>query len=206
MPLTEGAQALTTTTIPSPPVLGMPWEVWLIVLAVVLPFLFAVGVSIAAYIWMRGKMSLDRYIKIFDNGDVKIGDMKPQLRAITMKDEKHVLAKGKPKLFLRSRFGWRQPLHFFEQGSSMELDVAGKKFHSGKDNENSEYLKAYVDTERAKQIFTLSLNLGFSVLLAIAAASVGILIGMGIAHFTATPAAAPAVNATVTTIAGMIKK
>jgi hypothetical protein len=202
-----GQAAAPTIAAIKAPVFGMPWEVWLIVLAVIIPFLFVIGVSVALYFWARGKMQLDRFIKIYSSGQVEIGDMKPEAAALNMKEEKHLLRKGKPKHFLLSRFGWRQPLHFFQQGTSLELEIDNAKIHSGKDNENSEFLKAYVDTERAKQIFNISLNLGFSLVLAIAAGAIGILVGLAIAHFSNPATGATAANVTTTTILqGAIKK
>ena len=207
MPLIVGQDITPTTIAAAVPKTGMPWEVWLIVIAVIVPFLFAIGVSIGLAFWARGKMKLDRYIKIFLNGDVQLGDMKAQTQALNLKDEKHLLLKGRPKLFLISRFGWRQPLHIFEQGKSLELELANSKFSSGNENENPNYLKAYVDSERAKQIFALSTNVGFSILIAVAGIAVGILVGLAIAHFTASPSTgASTANITATTIAGMVKR
>jgi hypothetical protein len=207
MPLIVGQQITPTTIAAAVPKTGMPWEVWLIVAAVVVPFLLAIGGAVGVALWARGKMKLDRYLKIFSNGDVHLGDLKPEKGTINLDDEKHILAKGKPKLFLRSRFGWRQPLHFLEQGQSLEKDFSSSKFAKGTDLENSNYLKAYVDSERAKQIFTLSTNVGFSIVLGIACAAVGVIIGLAFAHFTANSGGVvSATNITTTTITGMIKK
>lgn len=193
------APAQAAAAAASAPKAGIPWEVWLIVAAVVVPVVLVIGAAVGIFLWMRSRMKKSRIIYIRKSGEIKISDYSPDKPHIDIEEGRHTFRPGQPKNFLVSLFGWKQPVHIFKQGTSAELTIDQAKIYAGNDNRNSEYLAAYVKTERAKQLFALTMNLGFSIVLAIAAGAVGILAGMAISHFMGKTPAEGATKAAVTT-------
>lgn len=202
----ESAKAATAAagTVP----VGM---IILLALAWLVPMGILIGIFYGIVRWAQGRMKLHRIMYIEKNGEVSLADYNPndkKNRNPTIGDSRHIFRAGKPQRFLVSWFGWRQPLHIFHEGVAMEAELNEGKLNYGSDLNNSELLKAHVESERWKRLLAGSAGMGYSLMLIIMGFCAGALVAVIITSVFG-PKAPPAIaaNSTVTTILqGAVKR